>query len=100
MDDVQAKGFINEAHHPPDCNLAFPVWPVQADTVLPSTHAGIAGIPAGSNGNKEHSLGYILAKSIWEEVLLAANYRRWVPITHPGVVTRQDLMQDRMQGLG
>ena len=109
VDHVQAQGFINEAHHPPDCGLAFPLWQVQADTVLPSTHTGIAGIPAGSNGDREHSLGYILAKSIWEEVLLAANYRRkrWVPITHisdstfpPGVVTKQDLMQDRMQGLG
>ena len=74
MCGLQAKGFINEAHHVPDCNLAFPVWHVKVDPVLPSIHAGVLG-NASSKGDKEHSLGYILAKSIWDEVLLAAKQR-------------------------
>lgn len=72
MYGVQAKGFINEAHFMPDCNLAFPVWPVESGPVLPSVHAGSA---AGSQGNERHSWSYILAKTIWEEVLLAASQR-------------------------
>lgn len=75
MYGLQAKGFINEAHHLPDCNLAFPVWHVKEDAVLPPTHAGVLGKPASSKGDKEHSLGYILAESIWAEVLLAAEQR-------------------------
>lgn len=69
---VQAKGFINEAHFMPDCNLAFPVWPVEASPVLQSTHAGG---PADSQVGTGRSWSYILAKNIWEEVLLAATQR-------------------------
>ena len=64
---VQAQGFINEAHFMPDCNLAFPVWPVEEGPVLPSVHGG--------KDVEDHSWSYILAKNIWEEVLLAASQR-------------------------
>ena len=69
MYGVQAQGFINEAHFMPDCNLAFPVWPIEEGPVMPSH--------AGSKDGGDQSWSYILAKHIWEEVLLAASHRRF-----------------------
>ena len=77
--DVQVKGLINEAHFVPDCNLAFPVWSVEACPVLPLIHACTPGGPAGNQCGKEHSWGYVLANSLWEEVLLAVNQRGLKP---------------------
>lgn len=73
---VQAKGFINEAHHTPDCNLGMPVWLPQAHPTLPSApvNAGLAYSTASRKANEDHSWGYVVARSLWDEMLAAKGF--------------------------
>lgn len=76
MTGAQAKGFVNEAHHTPDCNLGMPVWPPEADPILPSAHvqAGDGSSMASGKADREHSWGYILARSLWDEMSAAKDF--------------------------
>ncbi|KAL3156542.1 hypothetical protein ABBQ38_000837 [Trebouxia sp. C0009 RCD-2024] len=71
-----AKGFINEAHHTPDCNLGMPVWLPQAHPTLPSApvNAGLAYSTASRKANEDHSWGYVVARSLWDEMLAAKGF--------------------------
>ena len=76
MNGVQAKGFVNEAHHTPDCNLGMPVWLPHADPILPSVHvqAGDGFSTASRKANREHSWGYVVARSLWDEMRAAKDF--------------------------
>lgn len=73
---VQAKGFINEAHHTPDCNLGMPVWLPHAHTILPSAPVNVcrAFSTASRKADEEHSWGYVVARSLWDEMLAAKGF--------------------------
>lgn len=79
---LQVKGFINEAHFLPHAGLALPVWLPESSPASDKGSGGTSDTDAQMDNQK--SWGSLLAEHIWQEVLLAFEYR------HNSVEARQN----------
>ena len=71
---LQVKGFINEAHFLPHAGLALPVWLPEPSPTSNKGSGGTSHTDAWRDDQK--SWGCLLAEHIWQENLLAFDFRR------------------------